>query len=185
MMGGQERQTFPWGKWDWLSGGPCALGPPEAEKRRRLLQGALHLQLPQAVTRGFGTWQGPVAEVQVLCFFSLFSAPVFPGDLPSARGWGWRSESTDRVPLTRGSESRASSFQVTSPTPQHRQSGVGDSSQRPPSPGGAPFLRIRPPLSPTPHPTPPLPQSLCSLPAPNELIIFLKPIWHPLREKMC
>lgn len=87
-MGGQERQTFPWGKWDWLSGGPCALGPPEAEKRRRLLQGALHLQLPQAVTRGFGTWQGPVAEVQVLCFFSLFSAPVFPGDLPSARGWG-------------------------------------------------------------------------------------------------
>ena len=64
MMGGQERQMFPWGKWDWLSGGPCALGPPEAEKRRRLLQGALHLQLPQAVTRGFGTWQGPVAEVQ-------------------------------------------------------------------------------------------------------------------------
>ena len=164
---------------------PRTTRPPEAEKRRRLLQGALHLQLPQAVTRGFGTWQGPVVEVQVLCFFSLFSAPVFPGDLPSARGWGWRSKSTDRVPLTWGSESRASSFQVTSPTSQHWQSGVGDSSQHPPSPGGAPFLRIRAPHVPQPCSRHHRCRSLCSLPAPNELIIFLKPIWHPLREKMC
>ena len=34
MMGGQERQTFPWGKWDWLSGGPCALGPPDHPRPR-------------------------------------------------------------------------------------------------------------------------------------------------------
>lgn len=43
-MDGQERQKFPWGKWDWLGGGPCTPGPPKAEKREMLLQGALHLQ---------------------------------------------------------------------------------------------------------------------------------------------
>lgn len=59
MMDGQERQKFPWGKWDWLSGGPCTPGPPKAEKRKMLLQGALRLRLPSAVARGFGTRQGP------------------------------------------------------------------------------------------------------------------------------
>ena len=44
-----------------------------------------------------------------------------------------------------------------------------------PFPGRAPF---------TPHSTK-ASVSFCSLPAPNELIILLKPIWHPLREKMC